>query len=371
MTSPLRIAIAGQGRSGYNIHARCLQTLPECYDIVAVADLIEDRRRDGREELGAEAYGDYNELLAAGGFEVFVNALPSPLHVPATLEALEKGFHVVCEKPMAATVAEFDRMVAAAERAGRLLAPFQNNRLQPFFEKMREVIDSGVLGQIIHVRSIWGQFSRRWDWQTLRKNMGGTLFNTGPHAIDQALVLFGDHGEPDVFCRMDCNNQLGGDADDLLSLTLYDPQRRAPLIEILITSYWAFPEPYTYTVCGTLGTMKGGAGEVVWRYYDPHQAPQQTFWPAWSENRQYPREELPWIEKAWRLDEQQLAGAVGYTLKSLPSGPERFYRNVFDVLRHGTDLLIKPAEVRRQIRILETCHLQNPLPYRPEQHPST
>ena len=355
-------AIAGQGRSGYNIHARCMQELADRYRIVAVADQLPERRREGREELGADAYEDYRELLTAGGFELFVNALPSPLHVPATLEALAKGYHVVCEKPMAATVADFDRMVATAEGQGKLLAPFQNNRLQPFFDKMCEVIRSGVLGKVLHVRSVWGGFSRRWDWQTLQENMGGVLFNTGPHAIDQALVLFGESCDPQVFCRMDSNHTLGGDADDLCMVTLFDPQRREATIEILLTSYLAYGETHMYTVCGTLGTMKAGPAEVGWRYYDPGKAPKQEFWADWSVDRQYPREQLPWAEEAWTLEEGSLSQAVGYTLKSLPSGPGRFYGNLFDVLRGGADLLITPAQVRRQVAVLEECHRQNPLP---------
>lgn len=76
--------------------------------------------------------------MNASGFDLFVNALPTPLHVPATIEALEAGYHVVCEKPMAGTVKDFDRMTAVASRVGRVLAPFQNNRLQPFFDRLQE-----------------------------------------------------------------------------------------------------------------------------------------------------------------------------------------------------------------------------------------
>lgn len=366
MTTPIRIAIAGQGRSGYKIHAHCLTALPEQFTITAAADLLAERREDARNEFSAEVYDDYTELLAAGGFEVFVNALPTPLHVPATLDALARGYHVVCEKPMAPTVAEFDRMAAAARRTGKLLLPFQNNRLQPFFDKIQEVIASGVLGKIIHVRSTWGGFRRRWDWQTLRRNMGGTLFNTGPHAIDQALVLFGEKCEPEVFCRMDCNNQLGGNADDLACLTLYDPARRAPVIEIHITQYLAYPEENLYTICGTCGTMKAGFERIVWRYYDPAEAPDQPFWENWSVDRDYPREELPWQEESWQIDEDLLDGSVGYTLRSLPSGPQRFYENVFDVLRNNAEPIITLPEVRRQIRVLQLSHEQNDFAYRPE-----
>ena len=332
------------------------------YEIAAVADLLEDRRRDGREVLGAATVADYRELFDLGGFDLFVNALPSPLHVPATIEAMEHGCHVVCEKPMAPTVADFDRMTVAAEAQGRVLAPFQNNRLQPFFDKMREVIASGVLGRILHVRSVWGGFRRRWDWQTLQRNLGGALFNTGPHAIDQALILFGSDREPDVFCRMDCNHHLGGDADDLCALTLYDPRREAPTVEILLTSYQAFEDPYTYTVCGTLGTMRSGAAEVRWRWYDPEQAPRPGFWENWSVDRKYPDEQLPWSEDVWRLEEESLDQAVGYTLRSLPSGAKRFYLNVHDVLHARAEPLITTTEVRRQIAVIEECHRQNPLP---------
>ncbi len=359
MNNAIRVGIAGQGRSGYNIHAACLKNEKEHYQISAVADHIEERRRDGENILGAKAYTDYAEMLKAGGFEVFINALPSPLHVPATIEALNAGYHVICEKPMAANVAEFDRMVEAAEKSNRLLAPFQNNRLQPFFDKVQEVIATGVIGKVIHIRSSWGRFSRRWDWQTLKKNMGGVLFNTGPHAVDQALVLFGEDIDPRVFCRMDFNHKLGGDAEDLCLLTMYDPERRAPTIEITLTSYLAFPQPYLYTICGTNGNIVARHDEVRWRYFDPDQTPKPEFWQEWSVDRCYPSEELPWQEDSWQLDQEYLRGAVGYTLKSLPSGPVRFYSNIYDVLRNNAELLITLPQVRRQIAVIEECHRQN------------
>jgi predicted dehydrogenase len=59
-----------------------------------------------------------------------------------------------------------------------------------------------VLGRIVQISIAFNGFSRRWDWQTTRRYMGGNLLNTGPHPVDQALVLFGK-GMPDVWCRMD------------------------------------------------------------------------------------------------------------------------------------------------------------------------
>jgi predicted dehydrogenase len=362
MDKVIKVAIAGQGRSGYRIHANCLKGMKESYEIAAVADPIDERMIDGKEILGAEAYSDYKEMLAKGGFDLFVNALPTPLHVPATIEALDAGYHVVCEKPMASNVADFDKMVTAAKDNERLLAPFQNNRLQPFFDQVRKVIDAGVLGKILHIRSTWGRFSRRWDWQTLQENHGGTLFNTGPHAVDQALTLLDEDYEPEVFCRMDCNHTMGGDADDLCMLTLFDRERKNPTVEILLTSYLGYPPAHLYTICGTTGSMIANASEVKWKYFDPETAPKHEFWTNWSVDRQYPGEVLDWIEKSWTLDQQMLVDAVGYTLKSLPSGPHRFYKNIYDVLQDDAELLITTKQVRKQIAIMEESHRQNPLP---------
>ena len=359
----IRVGIAGQGRSGYHIHANWLRNAPERYAIMAVADQFAERRADAERKLGARTYADYRELIADGGYDLFVNALPSPLHTRATIEALRAGYHVVCEKPMARNIREFDRMTAAAAKCGRLLAPFQNNRLQPFFLKMQEIIRSGVLGKIIHVRSNWSGFNRRWDWQTFQCNMGGCLFNTGPHAIDQALTLFGPDQEPKVFCRLECNNTLGGDADDLCALTIHGPN--APTIEILISSYLAYPQSDFYCVSGTRGGLTGNANRLQWRYYDPRKAPKQEIWKHWSVDRQYPREDLPWVEKHWEVDQTTAAGVKsGYTLVSYQSGVRLFYENIHDVLMGKGKLLITLPQVRRQIAVIEKCLRQNKLPKR-------
>lgn len=356
----VRVGIAGQGRSGYKIHAECLINKTDQFKIVAVADQLAERRRDAGNEFGALAFDDYQDLIRAGGFDLFINALPSPLHVKATVAALKAGYHVVCEKPLARNVAEFDRMVSAAKKEGKILAPFQNNRLQPFFYKILEVVNSGVLGEIIYIRSVWSHFTRRWDWQTLQKNMGGCLFNTGPHAVDQAIMLFPSNITPKVFCRMECRNKLGGDADDFCALTIYGPG--APTIEINISQYLAYPQEDLYNISGTLGGLAGGETELRWKYYDPRKAKKQKFWTGWSVNRKYPHEELPWMEKSWKVKNELAQNAVGYTLKSFPSGTQCFYDNIHNVLHGKEELIITLPQVRRQIAIIEEAHCQNKLP---------
>ena len=365
MHDKIRVAIAGQGRSGFSIHARAIERLSDRYEIVAVADQLPERQDEARAAFGARTYSDWSELISDGDFDLFVNALPSPLHPPATIAALDAGKHVLCEKPMAPTVDAFDRMVEAARRNNRLLVPFQNNRPQPFFEKIRDVIDSGVLGKIVYIRSSWSGFARRWDWQTWQHYNGGSLYNTGPHAIDQALCLFGFDRQPQVFCRMDCNNAFGADAEDHCTVTLYDPERERPQIDVIISAYAAFGQSDRYWINGTHGGLAGGETTLTWRYFDPQTAPRQELW-KWSVDRRYPGEELPWVVENWSLDEERLSGSSGYTLRSLASGHDRIYDNLHDVLTgRAHELMIKPEEIRRQIAVLEECHRQNPLPRHP------
>ena len=347
----VRVGIAGQGRSGYDIHARWLRQAPGQYRIVAVADLLPRRRAQARRELGCRTYRDYAELAADRDLDLFVNATPSHLHPKAAICALRAGHHVVCEKPLAVKVRDFDAMVAASKKARRLLAPFQNSRLSPFFGKIQEVIASGVLGRILHVRINCAGFSRRWDWQTRQELWGGNLNNTGPHPLDHAVMLFGPR-TPKVFCRLESEVGSFGDADDFCALTLYGPG--SPTVEVLVSSYQAYAVADAYVVNGTRGSLAGGGDGLRWRYYRPAKAPRQRLLTGWSRDRQYCREELPWQEHTWKPPRTK---HTGFELLS-----QRFYNNIHDVLTGKAKLVVTPAQVRRQIAVIEECHRQNRLP---------
>ena len=87
----LRVGIAGQGRSGYKIHALWLKQAGRQYQIAAVADQLPERRRDAEREFSARVYADYSTMIRKGGFDLFVNALPTPLHAQiAMIEACRR-----------------------------------------------------------------------------------------------------------------------------------------------------------------------------------------------------------------------------------------------------------------------------------------
>lgn len=350
----LSVAILGQGRSGRNIHAHCLTSIPalrERYRIALICDPLADRLAATAKDTGCATSSDWRTVLGRKDLDLVINATPSDQHVAITHDLLEAGHHVLCEKPLARRAAEVDLLMATAQRAGRTLAIFQQSRFAPYFLKVREIIDSGILGRIVQIKIAFNGFGRRWDWQTLQKMNAGNLLNTGPHPLDQALQLFGD-AEPQVFCRMD-NVNYAGDAESHVKLILWGPGR--PTIDIEISACSPYTG-FTYQVSGANGALTGTMEHFDWKWFDPDQAPMKALIPGPMPDLAYCTENLPWQHATWDLPaaEKDLFAIAG----------ERFYTHLHDTLTIGKPLLVTPAQVRRQIAVIEECHRQNPLPVR-------
>lgn len=339
MSSPIQVAIAGLGRSGWDIHARTLGKLPEQFQIAAVMELNAERRAEAAEKFGCRAYDDYSAMARDADVEVIVVATPNFLHERHVIEALENGKHVVCEKPFGATSAEADAMIEAARRAGKLVAPFQNRRYEPHYQKVKSVLESGLLGEIQVIHINWHGFKRRWDWQTLAEFGGGDLSNTGPHALDHALGLFGET-EPEVF--VDLRNVLSsGDAEDHCVITLKAPG--APTIHIEVSSCCAYPQD-RWLVMGSAGGLRGTTQHLEWKWVDWSQLEPHTVDRVPTPDRSYNRETLN-----WNVDECQTNEGGGGEVSTL------FYRDFAQSVREGKPLFISPESVRRNIALIEKC----------------
>lgn len=354
--SVIRVAILGQGRSGRDIHGAYLSKDTERYRIVAVADELAERRERAVAEYGCEAVATPEELLGRTDLDLIVNASFSKFHFPLSLRFLEAGYNVLCEKPLASRTADVDRLIAAAAASGKTLAIFQQSRYAPYFQQVRKVIASGVLGDIVQIAIAFNGFSRRYDWQTLTSEMGGNLLNTGPHPLDQALQLFGTDRMPQVNCLMRRANTFG-DAEDHVLLLLSGEGR--PIIHLEISSCCKYSGP-TYNVYGTRGGLKSDTKKVEWQYYNtetarelalttiPLNKPDGT--PA------YCSDSLEWIQEEWETP----AGDGLFNTMS-----RAFYSMLHCSLTEGAPLEITPQEVRQQIAVIEECQRQNPHIYPP------
>lgn len=356
MNLPVRVGIIGQGRSGYSIHCAHMATVPDKFKIVAIADPVEERREKAQREFGCDTYQDYKDMLKRDDLDLIVNATLSHMHVPVTAEILNAGFNVLVEKPLASKASDVDYLIETAKKSGKVFAIFQQSRFAPYFQQVRKVIDSGVLGRITQISVAFNGFARRWDWQCLQKFDGGNLLNTGPHPLDQALQLFGTDIMPEIFCHMDrCNTY--GDAEDYVKLILKGPGR--PLIDLEISSCCAYPS-FTYNVQGTRGGLKATQTRADWKYFKEEEAPPQKLIidPLTTDEGDpaYCREQLKWYEESWDVADQE---TDSYGTFGTISG--RFYDMLFNTLVNGVPLEITPEEVRQQIAVIEECHRQNPL----------
>ena len=335
---PVAVGIAGLGRSGWKIHAMLLESQPHLYTISAVFDNLADRRQEASDRFGCATYADYDSMLQDEQVELVVVALPSHLHAEYSVRALQAGKMVVCEKPMAASLAEADLMIEAARDSGRLLSVFQNRRYAPDFLTVRRVVDSGILGRIFLIRIAYHAFGRRWDWQTLQRFGGGTLNNTCPHPVDQALLLFGD-GEPDVFCIRDRVLSLG-DADDHVKIVLHGPG--APTIEVEVTAACAYPQD-SWLVMGSKGGLSGSSERLSWRYCDFEVQDERRLDTRPTPDRSYNRDSIEWQEETWVNQQAGTEWSVGY------------YLDLCSAIRNNTRAPVTPESARRQMRVFDEC----------------
>lgn len=359
-SSLIRVGVIGQGRSGRDIHTEALKKLGDKFVIAAVSDELEERRDRAARDYGCDTYSSYKEMMKRTDLDLIVNATPSHLHVPVSLELLEAGFNVLCEKPLARTQEEVNQLIAASKRTGKVMAVFHQYRFFPVVQEINKVLESGVLGRIVQVSISASNFSRRWDWQTLKSRNGGSLLNTGSHFVDLSLQWLGVETLPNVLCQMDSVNSFG-DAEDYCKLILNSPGK--PLFDIEISSCNAYAGP-TYLVQGKNGSLKGNNSGIEWKYFKPEEAPHHELELAPLSNADgmpvYCREELTWYTGSWKSGE-----GTAY-----PAPAAAFYHMLYETLTEGKPLKITPEHVRQQIAIMEEAFRQNPR-FAPEEQPAS
>lgn len=347
----LKVAILGQGRSGYSIHGAHLLTDTDRFEVVAIVDKLPERREKAARVFGCPVYENYTELFGKD-IDLVVNSLPSPFHHPVSIDLLNHGFNVLCEKPATKTPEMLDEMKAAGEKNGKMMAIFQQSRFAPYFQKVKEVIASGKLGRLVQISIAFNGYARRWDWQCIQDNVAGSLYNTGPHPLDQALDLLGGTEMPGVFCKMDRANTFG-DAEDYVKLILTMPGK--PLVDMEISSCDAYSWG-TYKIQGTQGSLCGTQTSLKWKWFDPAEAPEQHLItePLTTAEGEpaYCGEKLIWHEDSWdaKADESAFTSAVRI-----------YYTTIYEHLTEGKPLVVTLDEVRRQIAVIDEAHRQNPL----------
>lgn len=330
----IRYAIVGLGRAGWGIHVHQLRGRTDA-KIVAVVDPVEARRNEAAAEFGCKTYTSLARMLKQDDVEVVVVATPSADHGRDTKKALRAGKHVVVEKPMAMSLAEADSMIKTAGETGKKLIVHQNYRFYPEFTHLKDVIDSGQIGRVFHIRNYITAFARRNDWQTLSKNGGGQLNNTAVHFLDQILLLL--PGKVSSVCGDLQQIASAGDVEDHVKAFIKTDAGATADLEISMAQNVAMPLP-KWIICGTHGTITNDGTKSIVRWFDPKDAPPLEVIDGPAPDRKYGNDDkLPWQER---------------TIDVPPRPHGTFYDHVHAVLRRGEALRVTPQSVREVMRVL-------------------
>jgi len=194
----LNIGIIGCGGIAQNKHLPSLSKQPLAR-IVAFCDIVEERASEAAEQYGGEnakVYTDYKQLLQDESIDVIHVCTPNDSHAVITVDALEAGKHVMCEKPMAKSTAEARTMIEAAERTGKKLSIAYQNRFRDDTLYLKQMVEQGDLGDVYYGKALalrrravptWGVFLDE------EKQGGGPLIDIGTHALDMTLWLMDNY----------------------------------------------------------------------------------------------------------------------------------------------------------------------------------
>ena len=191
----LRVGVVGIGWAGQQ-HLMAYNAL-EGVRIVALAGMEEELRNSLQAEYSIpNAFADWKDMLEHGGLDAISVAVPTFLHAPIAIAALERGIHVLSEKPIARNAVEGQAMVDAARKAGRVLDVAFNHRRRGDIKALKGVIDDGGLGRPYYAKASWLRRSgipTLGSWFTNPELAGGgPLADIGVHALDYALHLLGE-----------------------------------------------------------------------------------------------------------------------------------------------------------------------------------
>jgi predicted dehydrogenase len=335
-TGPVRMAVVGLGRAGWDIHVRAIRGRKD-FQLVEVVDLETTRVAEARAEFGCKTFLDFKQFLRETQAELIVIATQSKDHAPMSMAAMTTGKHVLSEKPMATSLRETDKALAAAKKAKGFYVIHQNARLAPDFLHIKEVMKSGVLGEIYMIKRGQYSFGRRNDWQVLNEYGGGNLNNNGVHAVDQVLQLMNSPVK-DVWGDLQCVQNPGNTEDHVKVLIRTE---NGMVADVEVTTAVAVPA-YAWMLMGSKGTLISDGEMSRLRYHTQklakikavplHMVPTRSYGViGGSEKIEFKEEQMP---------------------SSAPPKKD-YYDLLYDTIRKGKPLFAPAETVRQTMLVLE------------------
>lgn len=330
-TDKLRVAVVGMGIG--RSHLKAYHSLPEQFEIVALCDIDQPKAEAVAAQLNDPTIaitGDLAELCRRDDIEVIDICTPPHLHVPQVLQVLAAGKHAVCEKPLASSLADVDRVIEAEARSGRRVMPIFQYRFGHGIQKLRHLMAQGLAGPayLATVETAWRRRAAyyavpwRGKWQT---ELGGAIVGHAIHAHDLLCYTLGP--VKSVFAR---------------AKTLVND------IEVEDTA--AISLEMANGSLATLAVTLGSSDEISRHRFCFSNLT------AESNTRSYTSSGDPW---KFTPDTPELAPQIEAALESFVPEPEGFPGQFFRfhrAIRGGTELPVTVNDARRAIELITAIY---------------
>ncbi len=310
-------------------------------DVIALAGVYDIRecRMEVAREKGIHTYSDMAELLADSRVDIVLCATPNDVHKDIVIAAMRAGKHVVCEKPVAMSVAELDEMLACQRECGVVFSVHQNRRWDVDFLAIKSLIASGEIGEVLNIESrVHGSRGIPSDWRCHKPEGGGMILDWGVHLIDQMLQLIPETVKS-VYCEV--TNITTDEVDDGFHLHLTFESGKRATVEV--GTYNFIPMPRFYMQC------KDGSAYIE----DWQKRCRVARLKGWCEKDVLPVQTAAGITKTMAPRDEITIDS--YELQRPVSDVHGFYRNLVAAIEGTEEQLIKNCEVRRVMQVMEAC----------------
>ncbi len=336
MGNQINVGFIGYGLGGRVFHTPLVNAVPSLR-VHSVMSRSEEKRRLAASDWGCKTVATVEELLADPEVALVVISTPHSTHRDLVVQSLDAGKHVVVDKVMALSVAEADEMVAAAERAGKLLNVFQNRRWDGDFLTVQQVLAEGLLGDPLVCESSVVRFGRRrFTWRQSQEQGGGPFRDWGAHIIDQLLLLFGP--AESVWADF-----LYTDEFDVETAAHCHIRHTSGVRSVFECGFISRIQRPRWYIRGTLGALRKTGLDPQ----EPRLAEGGIVEGISSRGGDYePREH-------WARVATEVAGVeTEMALQTAPGRYVTYYENVADVLLDDAEPLVKLSEVRDELAVI-------------------
>ncbi|ABR49724.1 oxidoreductase domain protein [Alkaliphilus metalliredigens QYMF] len=339
----LNVGMIGFGMSGRVFHGPMITSMDEFNfnKIVCSREATVKAARESYPEV--QIISDVDELMADDTIDLIIVATPNLSHFKLAQKALLANKHVIVEKPFTVTSAEADELIELAKKQEKIVTVYQNRRWDSDFQTIKQVIENGLLGNIVEYEAHFDRFRNyiKAGWREEQLPGSGMLYDLGSHLIDQAQYLFGLPKEirADIRVQRKCAK-----CDDNFELVLDYGQVKVTLKSGMLVRE-ALPH---FIVLGDQGSfLKYGMD---------------------TQEEMLKKGETPKTMENWGAEPESIWGTINTDvnglhikgkIESLNGDYRGFYHNVYKAIMGKEELIVKPEEARNTIKIIELAMKSN------------